>query len=483
MASIFKNNKVYKYFEWHFKFIDNKNENLKNSIEEIQNSIANIEKYEQNLQQKLDTIYNLLENQNTQNMYQRLDTIYSLIENQSKQNNIMLERTKQFDCINTELLKLKPINKCKILLVGFYGAPNTGDELMLQALLNKLNFENNSITVMLADNPNYNLLKKYNVNYIHYPKTNMDINMISEYFDKIIFGGGAMIDDFEYDNTLAYKYSTPNILMNLSIKAIYNKKEIYCIGLSSNSYISNPRYIQDLEFVIANSKHFSLRDENSKKTLISSNIHNAENILVINDIVYSLPRIQFHPRTDSFTLGLVLIGFAEEEKLINILRACDTFIKQNSNLKNCKIILIPFYDYCNSDILEYNKIVNSSNISTTIEILKYEQEYEKLMEQFNLCNILVCMRYHSSLLALKSGIPSVHIVYDVHRHYKNKMNFLREQFGYNETYLSFKEITQNDIINSLNFVLNNYEEMHENYKQISSKIENNAINNLTEILP
>ena len=105
------------------------------------------------------------------------------------------------------------------------------------------------------------------------------------------------------------------------------------------------------------------------------------------------------------------------------------------------------------------------------------------MEQFKLCNILVCMRYHSSLLALKSGIPAVHIVYDVHRHYENKMNYLKQQYGYNETYLSFKEITQDNIINSLNFVLNNYEELHENYKQISSKFEERSTKELMEILP
>lgn len=464
MKSIFKNNKIHKYFTWQFKYIDNKQENLKKSIEEVQNSIVNIKQSEQNIQQKLDIICNLL-------------------ENQSNQNNIMLERTKQFEYINTELLKLKSVSKCKILLVGFYGAPNTGDELMLQSLLNKLDFEKNDITVMVADNPNYNIIKKYNVNYIHYPKTNMDINMISGYFDKIIFGGGAMIDDFEYDNPLAYKYNTPNILLELSIKAIYNKKEIYCIGLSSNSYITNRRYINDLEFLIKNANYFSLRDENSKKTLINAKVNGAEKILITDDIVYSLPKIKYQPNTSSFTLGLVLVGFAEKEKLINILQSCDIFITQNSNLKNCKILLIPFYDYYNSDIIEYNKIVNHANISSTVEILNYEQEYGKLMEQFKLCNILVCMRYHSSLLALKSGIPAVHIVYDVHRHYENKMNYLKQQYGYNETYLSFKEITQDNIINSLNFVLNNYEELHENYKQISSKFEERSTKELMEILP
>lgn len=472
MKSIFKKNIFYKYFEWKFKTINDKQVDLKKEFKKI-TSIINSNQVQKSIEEL---------KRNEQDMQQQLSVIVDLLRSQLNQNNIILERTKQFESINTELLKLKESNKCKILLVGFYGASNTGDELMLQAILSKLDCEKNEVTVMLADNPNYNIIKKYNVNYLHYPKTNMDINMISKYFDKIIFGGGAIIDDVEYDDSLAYKYNVANILLELSIKAIYYNKEVYCIGLSSNSYISNFKYIKDLEFVIKNAKYFSLRDENSKKTLINAKIKETDRIEIIDDIAYSLPKLKYNIEKDSFNIGLVLIGSAEENKLITILNECNKFIYQNSNLKNGKILLIPFYNYNNSDTTEYKKIVNHSGLKSNVEILEYEQDYEKVMKQLSFCNILVGMRYHASLLALKSGIPSVHIIYDVHRHYKNKMNFLKEQYGYPETYLSFKDMKQNDIVNSLNFVLNNYEEINKKYIKISNEIEKRANKKTTEIL-
>lgn len=472
MKSIFKKNIFYKYFAWQFKNINDKQDDLKKEFNKT-TSIMDSNQVQKSIEElKI----------NEQNVQQQLGVIVDLLRNQLNQNNIILERTKQFETINTELLKLKGSNKCKILLVGFYGAFNTGDELMLQAILSKLDCEKNDVTVMIADNPSYNIIKKYNVNYVHYPKTNMDINMISKYFDKIIFGGGAIIDDVEYNDSLAYKYNVANILLELSIKAIYYKKEVYCIGLSSNSYISNFKYIKDLEFVIRNAKHFSLRDENSKKTLINAKIKEADKIEIIDDIAYSLPKLKCNIEKDSFNIGVVLIGSAEENKLIAILNECNKFIHQKINIKKGKILLIPFYNYNNSDIEEYKKIVNHSGLENDIEILEYEQEYEKVMNQLGFCNILVCMRYHSSLLALKSGIPSVHIIYDVHRHYRNKMNFLKEQYGYPETYISFKDIKQNDIINSLNFVLNNYKEMNKKYIQISEEIEKRANKKIIDIL-
>lgn len=466
MENPLKNSKLYKYFAWHFKSIDSKQEDLKKRIDNIEKSILDLTHTVQAFQNKLE---------HTKTGYTFSDVDLTLI-------NDINERTKQFEYINTELFKLKPVNKCKILLVGFYGAPNTGDELMLQALLNILDCEKNDVTVMLSDNPYYQTIKKYHVNYIHYPKTNLDLDTIAQYFDKIIFGGGAILDDFEYDKNYAYKYNVANILMDLSIKAIYEKKELYCIGLSSNSSLTNLKYIRDLEFIIKNSTHFSLRDNFSKKTLIDANVEGSNNIEVINDIAYALPNFKHNIDKSSLNIGLVLIGFADINKLLTIIQDCDNFIKDLYNHKDVKITLIPFYDYNNSDLVEYNRIISQTKLNCPFEILQYEHEYEKIMNQINTCDILVCMRYHSSLLALKSGIPSVHIVYDIHRHYENKMNDLKSKYGYDNTYISFKNLKENDVTTSLKFVLDNYNEIHEKNIEISSELETLTTNYLSKIL-
>ena len=90
--------------------------------------------------------------------------------------------------------------------MGFYGAPNLGDELMLETLLQYFpSFKDVDLTIMLSDNPVYDIGSYPAVNFIHYPKTRYDFNYLAQYFDTLVFGGGAIIDDRFFDNNYSYK--------------------------------------------------------------------------------------------------------------------------------------------------------------------------------------------------------------------------------------------------------------------------------------
>lgn len=83
------------------------------------------------------------------------------------------------DCVNLEYLNLDNcVSKNKVLIVGFYGAPNLGDELMLLTLLNKLSSFDNilDITVMMFENYNFDITGYPKCKIIHYPKNIIDIN-------------------------------------------------------------------------------------------------------------------------------------------------------------------------------------------------------------------------------------------------------------------------------------------------------------------
>lgn len=58
------------------------------------------------------------------------------------------------DYVNLEYFKVTSDKSPKVLLVGFYGAVNLGDELMLQKLYRDLNVIKNDIYVMMCDNEN-----------------------------------------------------------------------------------------------------------------------------------------------------------------------------------------------------------------------------------------------------------------------------------------------------------------------------------------
>lgn len=403
----------------------------------------------------------------------------------SKEIKLLDERMKQFDCINTELLLLSNNeDKLKVLIVGFYGAPNSGDELMLQSILEKIDTSKYSITIMLADNPNYKIDNYRNVKFIHYPKTNMDFNIIANYFDKVIFGGGALLEDAYFSEDNSYKYSTAAILINLSLACIMHDKPFYCIGLSSANAFTNMEYLSKLDFIISKAKHFSLRDTNSIKTLQEAGIKNIDKIRIVDDLVFSLKDIHYNISNklddDNFVLGLVLIGFSDNNKLKEILIWIDEYFK-NIN-KSLKIKLIPFYDYKHSDIYNLTNITNNIKINSSIEITQYYQQYEDIMNIFNSCNLIINMRYHSTLLCLKAGIPAINIIYDIHSHYINKMSFLRETYSINNLFLSYKELNKEHLEDSLNFVINNIKQINIIESRISKQIYERAVKTHTEII-
>ncbi len=449
---LFKKSRIYRFFHNNFKMLN----------DSIQNDEIGLKKEVEELKQQI-----YLTNLKLENIYAEMCSVS--------------RKTTQLENTNIELLSLKPTEKQKVLLVGFYGAPNSGDELMMQSILEKMDSTKTSITVMIVDNPKYKLINYSNINYIHYPKTNLDINFLANYFDKIIFGGGAIIEDKFYDDPESYKYNTATVLIELSLAAIINNKKVYCVGLSSSKELSNEEYIAKLDEIIDKSEYFSLRDANSIKTLKKSGIKNLEKIQVIKDLAFSLDSKEYKLKNnDEIVVGLVLLGFNDIEKLSNILQWLNNYFDGNN--KKVKFKAIPFYNYNNYDSEELRKLVDNSKMEDKIEVLPYYQSYNDISKAFLSCDYMVDMRYHASLLSLKFGIPSIHIICDMHHHYENKMNDLKEKYGLPEMFLSYTKINEESLDKALDYALKNNIKINKKEIDVTKKLEKQAIEEHMEII-
>lgn len=192
---------------------------------------------------------------------------------------------------NPELNKLSVIPDKGILLCGNYGNPNTGDEWMLDTMLYYIRLHTKKpVTIMLNSNRLFDpsVYLKYNVDYIHYPKTVYDYDIIEKKFDTLIFGGGAIIEDSVYWEAYDYGIDICRTVVDLPLRFIHRKKNVYCIGLSTGKELHNLEYKRKLQHVINESKYFSLRDIYSMQTLQNCGIE-TKKIGIINDIVYANP--------------------------------------------------------------------------------------------------------------------------------------------------------------------------------------------------
>ena len=315
-------------------------------------------------------------------------------------------------------------SKTKVLLVGFYGARNLGDELMLNKIYNDLKVDKDKVWVMLCDNEKLDLFHYENMNIIHYPKTRFDYIFLANQFECLVFGGGAIIDDTLYDREGSYTFDLGKIFIELANCFINKGKKVYSIALSSNKKLVSKLYSERLTKIIQGSCYFSVRDSYSQKVIEDAT---GEQVCCINDIVltYDKPKIVKEKR-EKTVISIVWICNNE------LLRKCIDMIEGLIDIyqgEKIKIKLIPFYDYQDTDYCFYLKLKDKINRDVEMNIVEMPKDFESVWNELYNSDVIVSMRYHGALIGLMTGNPTFYLLFDGCEHYYNKMNDIYEKFN------------------------------------------------------
>jgi len=415
-------------------------------IAQLQNIVLQQENF---LNQCIAEVKQCSENNKTE-LYDRICAVENNLNYYSMIRSIMTENK----YINLELLPsiLQNNNSKKILICGFFGADNLGDELMLQTVLDYIPKEkHSSVTVMLCDNEEYNYYHLPGVNFIHMPKNKFDCNILAQNFDLLIWGGGALIDDSDYSKDIL---SLNNLVINLSKRFLAFDKSVVALGLSTNKTFSDDNFIKDLGYICERSKYFSLRDENSLALLNSLGI---TNISLMDDLVFynkAFNKEIFQKSTNEIPIiGIIWICY---EDTVELFKNTVNWLINNFNGK-CKIKCIPFYDYVNLDSRYYFDIIKDFENVIDISVSPYSNDIEKVISEIAETDYMVNMRYHGMLLSGMLNKKSLNICYDTHRHYFNKIDYLTKFFGINNELLFFSELNSDFNNSQINFATPKYE--------------------------
>lgn len=330
------------------------------------------------------------------------------------------------------LLSRNTKGKIRVLIAGFYGAQNVGDELMLESVLNSIKDEKKlDITVLLSNN--YDVDSNYYAPYrvIHYPQKSTDYSRISESFDLVIWGGGALLDDDEY--YYRGKWSTISyILMSITKGVLKRGGKSIILGVSTNKDLYDNNFLSDLQFVINNSAYFSLRDTNSLDTLKRAGL-DTKKVNIIDDI--SLTRhlpLKHGRRKNKLTVGAVLIY--SNDNMPTITAFFDEFIDYLAAKYpslNTEIHLIPFYTYQENDRVFIDGLLNGmkkkKNISFIVDTPPIS--FDAFERTFSSLDAVLSMRYHSTLLSCVNGLNTISIDYsNNHKHYHNKISYISDYY-------------------------------------------------------
>ncbi|HFL3828643.1 TPA: polysaccharide pyruvyl transferase CsaB [Clostridioides difficile] len=353
----------------------------------------------------------------------------------------------------------------KILISGYYGFDNSGDDAILKAIVKDLKKKNNSIKITaLSNNPTFTK-KIYDINAVNRFSIGDVVKAIKD-CNLFISGGGSLLQDVTSTRSLLYYIS----LMKLA--KIFNKPVmVYANGVGPidrriNRFLTK-KILNKVDLI-------TLRDENSNLFLKELEVKN-KNIYVTADPVFTLEPIKEEKISQIFReegipeykplVGVSVRSWKGAKNLVSIMARAIDYIIQNYGVN---VILIPMH--YPEDLSVSKDILNKVN-KEGCYILSNKYNVEDIMGVIKRLEIIVAMRLHSLIYAATQGIPMVGIVYDP------KIEGFLKSIDM-EHMCSVEHIEYNQLIENIDYIWENRAELKDKLIEQNEKMRNEALKNI-----
>ncbi len=275
----------------------------------------------------------------------------------------------------------------KAAISGYYGFKNFGDEAILSVLVEHLKSLGVDITVF-SSNPEYtsntyfvNSIKSFDLRKVFSSIKNTDV---------LISGGGSLLQDVTSLKSLVY-YS-----LIIAIGLLFNKKVIiFAQGIGPINSKSARCIVMNLLKLCS---YVSVRDENSLK-LLNDNGVKAQ---LVCDPIYS---VNIKPSIKANSVGIQLRDFKTMN--YNLLHKLALFVITYFSDK--KIEIFSLQEALDLDLCKrFDSILHSFNSDIKTEIVT-----DNIIERIASLEYIIGMRFHALLAAIKSGVKTCAINYDI----------------------------------------------------------------------
>ncbi len=293
----------------------------------------------------------------------------------------------------------------KVVISGFYGFHNIGDEAILKTLTDQLRKLDSEIQItVLSHNPE-ETMSKFDVIAV---KRNDIIKVFSaiKNADILLSGGGSLLQDDTSARSIHY-------YLTIIQMGLFLKKHVFCISNGIGPIIreSNKKQVAR---VLNKVGHTTVRDFNSQKLLLEIGVK-PEKVSVSADMVIAMtmqsPEIGLKIIKE---VGIVdrerkLLGIAIRQKDFRTPEKRDQLIELANRLsKNYSVLFIPFY-YKN-DTKIYDDI--HAYVNDHVYFIKEKYNTDAFMSLLENLDMLIGSRLHSLIFSLVAEVPFIGISYD-----------------------------------------------------------------------
>ena len=369
----------------------------------------------------------------------------------------------------------------KIVIFGWYGHSNTGDEAILAAMmenLRKVMDENVEFTV-LSSNPQ-NVMKQHNVKSINVSllRNHVEIIRAMKNADLFILGGGGLLFDW-YDKRIPWNiigWLKPIILTKLMNKPVIT----YALGVgpihSTLGKILTRAALNRVDLI-------TVRDLESKKVLDNIGVYKPPIYITIDPAIsLSQPdtvRINEIFITENMPKNEKLVGISirswsmwnskKYTDMVNVLAQVADYIISKLN---AFIVFIPM-QFTEGDDDRHIKADIFSNMyyKKRAHIITNEYTLQELLGIVGQMDVMIGMRLHSLIFAAATNVPMVGLIYDP------KVKGFLDMIGQERYTIDIKNLDYDTLIPKIDDAWKNKEKIKRDLESKMDKIKERALFN------
>lgn len=310
----------------------------------------------------------------------------------------------------------------KVLICGFYGNYNLGDEAMLSGIINLLKRQNDDLSFsVLSDDPP-DTKKRFGVESVERKngRKKVKVKRFAEFIRNryFILGGGDLLRD-------TAKYSIAKTWLEPLERAIAFQHRTLTLGISVGEIVRPetktliPKVLNKVDFI-------GVRDEKSKQKLIELGVN--KTVRVTSDLALEalpvIPRLPKPVENQSINIGISvrhlkgrgpsvdLAGYSNLQKQI---AAIADFLVEKYQ---ATIHFLPLRTQKNSyhptddDYVSILEVLRYSRHSANFVVHRYFPSLEDFYQVISQLDLTVGMRLHSLIIAAGLGVPIIAAEYD-----------------------------------------------------------------------
>lgn len=353
----------------------------------------------------------------------------------------------------------------RILLSGYYGFNNSGDDAILKAIVKDLKRADESLEIIaLSNNPKLTE-DVYEIKAVNRFRIIEVIKAIKR-CDLFISGGGSLLQDVTSTRSILYYLALMEIALLLRKPVMVYANGIGPINRKMNRVLTR--------MILNRVDYITLRDEDSKAFLQELGVTN-ENIIVTADPVFTLEASESNRIDQIFAIegipldkplvGISIRKWVKEENLIdNLSKTIEYMISRYS----VNVVLIPMH--YPEDLLISQHLLERVNVKGCY-LISNRYGVEEIIGIIKRTRFIIAMRLHSLIYAAVQNIPMIGIVYDP------KIKSFLDSMEMNKM-CTVENLQYRELVEYVDYTWENREELSGKLRNLNSKMKEEALKNI-----